>query len=184
MKNTKNQTPQKVMASKSTAPASEKSVAKTDAPVVQFVKKISNKLFPDMRVGEKVTIKGSVTSSVTEAGDKYGDYQKFGGEFYLRVKLEELPEEKNAAGKTIKLGRPACDTIFSANIAFLPAIAEAMVDNAFKQNKQEPVDIHFELEKTFDADPTNARGFQWTLNPIGKGVQSENRHLLALTTAE
>lgn len=117
--------------------------------LVNVAKKISNKLFSDLAIGQCVRIAGTVHSYTVEEG-AYGEYKKFKGEFAL-----------SHNGET-----------YMAAVAHLPEIAAEMLASGVVQAVSEAGDgfkgLEFAVEmvKNVDTDTRNARGYSWGVRPI------------------
>ncbi len=128
-----------------------------------IAKKISNKLFSDLPIGQGVRIAGTVHSYTVEEGT-YGEYKKFKGEFAMSHK-----------GET-----------FVAAVAFLPEIAADLLAAGVVQAANDSGDgfkgleFAIDLMKNADTDPRNARGYSWGVRPIVAPSATTSRALALL----
>lgn len=150
----------------------EKSAETKTAPKVKVsqIKKLTNKEFVSVAKGDPITIAGIVRGFEPGEGI-YGPYTKFTGDFAARFVSTILDAEGEKTGSEEKNLR--------STRLFLPSVAEEMLMNAVGDFLSEDRDIAdlkksggisfcLKLVKVHDPDPKNARGWQWTVEPVGE----------------
>jgi len=130
---------------------------------MEIAKKISNKLFADLEIGEVVTIAGVVHSYTEEEGN-FGSYKRFKGEFALRHKGQ------NVMASTMFLPEIAADLLAAEVVRGATAGGDG-----FKG-----VEFAIDLGKKPDTDPRNARGYQWAVYPKIEATPATSRALALL----
>lgn len=130
---------------------------------MEIAKKISNKLFADLEIGEVVTIAGVVHSYTEEEGN-FGSYKRFKGEFALRHKGQ------NVIASTMFLPEIAADLLAAEVVSGATAGGDG-----FKG-----VEFAIDLGKKPDADPRNGRGYQWAVYPKIEATPATSRALALL----
>lgn len=130
---------------------------------MEIAKKISNKLFADLEIGEVVTIAG-VVHSYTEEEGTHGSYKRFKGEFALRHKGQ------NVMASTMFLPEIAADLLAAEVVRGATAGGDG-----FKG-----VEFAIDLGKKPDANPYNARGYQWAVYPKIEATPTTSRALALL----
>lgn len=131
---------------------------KTETAAPVMIKKLSlNKSFPTLKIGQQVTITGTVTKVSTETS-QFGEYSKFSGLFFAKDETSGI--------------------VISAPTLYLPEIGETLLEGAFDRANGSAVDFHFAVTKV--EDKQSKTGYAWGIVPKGETADASKRFLALL----